>query len=45
MYRFKIAVAALLFIVGFHSASHAQTIHKKTLTLDGAKKVIAARGC
>jgi glc operon protein GlcG len=42
MYRFKIAVAALLFIVGFHSASHAQTMQKKGLTLEGAKKVIAA---
>jgi glc operon protein GlcG len=42
MYRFKIAVAALLFIVGFHSASHAQTMQKKALTLEGAKKVIAA---
>jgi glc operon protein GlcG len=42
MYRFKIAVAALLFIVGFHPASHAQTMQKKGLTLEGAKKVIAA---
>ena len=42
MYRFKIAVAALLFVVGFHSTGHAQTIHKKGLSLDGAKKVIAA---
>lgn len=42
MYRFKIAIAALLFVVGFHSAVHAQTIDKKALTLDGAKKVIGA---
>ncbi|HEY6368759.1 MAG TPA: heme-binding protein [Candidatus Binatia bacterium] len=42
MYRFKIAFAALVFVVGFHSAIHAQTIDKKGLTLDGAKKVIAA---
>jgi glc operon protein GlcG len=42
MHRPQLAVAALLFVVGFHSAGHAQTIQKKGLTLDGAKKVIAA---
>jgi uncharacterized protein GlcG (DUF336 family) len=42
MYRSSLAVAVLVFVMGFHSGTHAQTIQKKGLTLYDAKKVIAA---
>jgi len=42
MNRLKTTIAASFFLLALNSWSHAQTIQKKGLTLDGAKKVIAA---
>jgi glc operon protein GlcG len=42
MYGLRFATIVLLFILAYYSAGHAQTSQRKGLTLDGAKKVIAA---
>jgi glc operon protein GlcG len=42
MYRFILAIATVAFVTAFNSGSDAQTIPRKGLTLEGAKKVIAA---
>lgn len=37
-----LAVGALFFVLAVYSGSHAQTVQKKGLTLEGAKRIIAA---